>query len=186
MKSQLLYMERVPFKFCWTLFKQDGFSSTLTLICVDKRSTFSIYAGDGNVLKIAKNTVSDLVLVRSQKGTVVTPYQQAPYFTVYNAHPWIFVCVIHRIIIPMVHNHYAHVQCTSLFFPQKLGGGSAHYIQQNMVINSKTSNGCLKPQILLNPIYAMCFPTHTYTLQFLFGMLELSASLLLHFGDIIK
>ena len=23
----------------------------------------------------------------------------------------------------MVHNRYAHVQCTSLFFPQKLGGG---------------------------------------------------------------
>lgn len=50
-KAQSQHMERVPFKFRWASFKWDGFSSTLTLIWVNKRSTFSIYTGDGNVLK---------------------------------------------------------------------------------------------------------------------------------------
>ena len=43
------------------------------------------------------------------------------------------MCFIHGIMIPMVCNHYTHVSCTSLFFPQKVGQKGVHYTQQNMV-----------------------------------------------------
>ena len=48
----------------------------------------------------------------------------------------VFEHIIHGIIIPtiisMVCNHYTHVQCTSLFFPQKFGQKKVYIIQGKM------------------------------------------------------
>ena len=52
----------------------------------------------------------------------------------------VFVCIIHRFIIPIVMptvcNHYTRVHRASLIFPQKFGQKSMHSTQQNMIITS--------------------------------------------------
>ena len=50
----------------------------------------------------------------------------------------IIMCIIiHGIIMPMVCDHPTHVQCASLFSPQKFGSKSMYYTQQNMVISMR-------------------------------------------------
>ena len=47
-------------------------------------------------------------------------------------HTHVSVHVIQGIIIPVVCNHYTHVECTSLFFPKTFGQKSVQYTWQNM------------------------------------------------------
>ena len=52
-----------------------------------------------------------------------------------------FVSITHSIIIPMVYNHYTHVQCASLFSPKQFRQKSVHCIQQNAVCEKATQEG---------------------------------------------